>query len=77
MKLFIHLKQTTFDVIYLAFRKAFNSVPHSELLHKLRPIGKLGSLWKLFKNYLTSHEQCVAVNSTVLELLPVLSSVPQ
>ena len=69
--------KTTYDVIYLAFKKVFDSVPHSELLHKLRSIGKLGSLWKSFKNYLTSHQQCVAVKSTVLELLPVLSGVPQ
>ncbi len=66
-----------YDVIYLDFKKAFDSVPHRELLHKLRSIGILGSLWKWFENYLASRLQCVAINGSISELLPVMSGVPQ
>ena len=65
------------DVIYLDFRKAFNSVPHKELLHKLRSIGIKGSVWKWFECYLSSRVQCVAVNDSMSDVLPVLSGVPQ
>ena len=41
------------DSIYLNFKKVFDSVPHQELLFKLRSIGIVGSLWKWFGNYLT------------------------
>ena len=65
------------DVIYLDFRKAFDSVPHKELLHKLRSIGIKGSVWKWFECYLSSRVQCVAVNDSMSDVLPVLSGVPQ
>ena len=65
------------DAIYLDFKKAFDSVPHQELLFKLRSIGIAGSLWKWLENYLTSRHQYVAVNEKRCKLLPVLSGVPQ
>ena len=66
-----------YDVIYLDFKKAFDSVPHRELLHKLRSVGVWGSLWKWIENYLASRLQCVAINGSVSELLPVMSGVLQ
>ena len=66
-----------YHCIYLDFKKAFDSVPHRELLHKLRSVGILGSLRKWFENYLASCLQCVAINGSVSELLPVISGVPQ
>ena len=65
------------DEIYFDFKKAFDSVPHQELLFKLRSIGIAGSLWKWFENYLTSRHQYVAVNEKRCKLLSVLSGVPQ
>jgi hypothetical protein len=40
------------DVIYLDFSKAFDRIPHPELLHKLWHFGITGPLWSWFKSYL-------------------------
>ena len=65
------------DVIYLDFRKAFDSLPHNELLLKLRSMGISGNLWLWLKSYLLNHQQCVKINNTHSLLLPVLSGIPQ
>ena len=66
------------DVVYLDFRKAFDSVAHNELLAKLWSFGTCGSLWLWIRAYLTNRLQCVSVGqSASSDLLPVLSGVPQ
>ena len=65
------------DSIYLDFRKAFDSVPHSKLLVKLSNNGITGNLWHWFNSYLYNHFQCVKICSSISDLLPVLSGVPQ
>ena len=65
------------DVIYLDFKKAFDSVSHNELLVKLWSSGITGNLWLWFKAYLSNRSQCVTINSHSSSLLPVLSGVPQ
>ena len=65
------------DALYLDFRKAFDSVPHNELLCKLWKIGICGDFWMWFKCYLSSRRQCVHINSRRSPFLPVLSGVPQ
>ncbi len=65
------------DTIYLDFKKAFDRVPHLELLNKLNHIGISGTLWKWFEEYLTSRRQLVSINGTQSSLLPVSSGVPQ
>ena len=45
-----HTQQT--DVIYLDFRKAFDSVSHNQLLSKLKRVGIAGGLWSWFRFYL-------------------------
>ena len=65
------------DVIYLDFRKAFDSVPHNELLLKLWNIGITGNTWHWIKEYLTGRLQCVNINSFLSPSLPVISGVPQ
>ena len=47
------------DVVYLDFRKAFDSVPHSKLLSKLRSYGITGTLWRWFDAYLNNRTQYV------------------
>ena len=65
------------DCIYLDFRKAFDSVPHNELLLKLWNVGIVGDLWEWFRAYLTTRMQCVAVAGEKSDFLPVISGVPQ
>ena len=65
------------DVIYLDFRKAFDSVPHNQLLLKLNRLGISGNLWLWFKFYLLLRPQCVKINNQFSDFLPVLSGIPQ
>ena len=65
------------DVLYLDFRKAFDSVSHNELLHKLWNFGITDNLWLWIKAYLTGRLQYVSVGQSVSSCLPVVSGVPQ
>ena len=65
------------DVIYLDFKKAFDSVPHQELLLKLWKVGVVGSLWRWFREYLSNRYQHVCINNSNSSTLPVISGVPQ
>ena len=65
------------DVIYLDFRKAFDSVAHNELLAKLWHFGITGNLWKWFHGYLSPRMQCVKLDGILSHSLPVVSGVPQ
>ena len=62
------------DVIYLDFKKAFDSVAHNELLVKLWSFGITGNLWKWFKGYLSARMQCVILNGSTSDPLPVSAS---
>ena len=59
-----HESSTPIDTIYLDIRKAFNSVPHKELLTKLWSLGIRGSLWRWFNAYLTNRKQCVRIKES-------------
>ena len=65
------------DVIYFYFKKAFDSVPHNELLFKLKSMGISENLGLWFESYLSNHQQCVKINNKYSYLLPVLSGIPQ
>ena len=52
------------DVVYLDFRKAFDSVAHKELLFKLWNFGITGNLWRWFEAYLSDRCQFVSVGQT-------------
>ena len=65
------------DIIYLDIKKAFDSVPHQELLLKLWKAGVVGSLWRWFREYLSNRHQYVRINNGNSSMLPVLSGVPQ
>ena len=42
------------DVVYLDYRKAFDSVPHRRLLEKLKGLGIKGKLLQWLENFLIS-----------------------
>jgi len=65
------------DILYLDFHKVFDSVPHNELLQKLKVVGISDSLWLFLKYYVLNHQQCVKVNNQYSDLLPVMSEIPQ
>ncbi len=62
---------------YLDFAKAFDSVPHTELLVKIRRLGITGKLWQWFHAYLVGRSQYVSLNGSKSPILPVISGVPQ
>ena len=81
-QLFIFLDQiinspSQTDVIYLDISKAFDSVSHSILLNKLWSIGITGTLWSLFKEYLSNRYQRVIISNSFSDSLPVVLGVPQ
>ena len=53
--------------IYLDFSKAFDRVPHSILLTKLRLLGLGGSLLKLIASYLQNRVQQVKIRNCLSE----------
>ena len=68
---------TQTNVIYLDFRKAYNSVCHTYLLNKLHSFGITGRLWDWFKCYLEDRLQCTKISNCSSSSVPVLSGVPQ
>ena len=65
------------DLIYFDLSKAFDSVPHKLLIHKLKGFGINGTLLAWITDYLTNRVQRVLIDGTHSEWLPVTSGVPQ
>lgn len=65
------------DAVYMDFRKAFDSVPHARLLHKLYAYGVRGKVLNWIRAFLTDRRQRVVVGASESDWLPVLSGVPQ
>jgi len=72
-----NLSKDETDSIYIDFQKAFDSVPHSELLVKVWNFGITGTLWQWFSSYLHNRTQYVSVDNHLSNILPVISGVPQ
>jgi hypothetical protein len=65
------------DIIYLDFSKAFDSVSHNLLIHKLKELGMSSRMLNWFNSYLRNRYQRVVVNGGTSKWLPVKSGVPQ
>ena len=64
-------------MVFLDFKKAFDSVPHEELLYKLWRMGISGKLWKSFHSYLSNHQHYVDYEGYSSTKLAVKSGIPQ
>lgn len=65
------------DIVYLDFRKAFDSVPHQRLLAKLKGYGITGKVWEWIESFLTTRTMRVGVRNTFSKWFDVTSGVPQ
>lgn len=65
------------DVLYLDFRKAFDTVPHLRLLNKLKAYGIDGQILVWIKNFLSQRKQRVSVNGNFSNWADVISGIPQ
>ena len=65
------------DMVYLDFSKAFDKVDHGILLHKLRALGITGNIGIWLFHFLTDRSQFVRLPGGISEDHPVLSGVPQ
>ena len=67
----------TLSVLYLEFFKAFEKVPHSILIAKLRNINLSIQIQDIIQYYLTDRMQFVKINKSSSTLKEVTSGVPQ
>ncbi len=65
------------DIIYLDFAKAFDSVPHKRLAHKLHTIGIQGTMLRWLQAFLAHRRQRVVLQGMQSDWLPCTSGVPQ
>ena len=65
------------DVAILDFAKAFDTVPHQRLLHRLLAYGIGGTTYKWLKSFLIGRYQRVQINGCHSHWLHVTSGVPQ
>ena len=70
-------KGENIDIIYLDFRKAFDSVPHERLLIKLQYYGITGKLLAWIRDFLKDRKQLVRVGNDYSKYTDVLSGIPQ
>ena len=62
---------------FLDISKAFDKVWHESLIFKLKTYGVKGNLLKLLENYLTDHQQRVALNGQTSSWENIYTGVPQ
>ena len=66
-----------FFVFFFDFKKAFDSVPHCDLIGKLQDLQVNHLLVKWIYSYLSDRNRQVVVGGSSSDALPVLSGVPQ
>ena len=63
-------------VVFVDFRKAFDSISHSLLLNKLQGLGMAGDLKYWIRNYLTNRTQVTVVNGYMSSTSPIKFGIP-
>jgi hypothetical protein len=67
----------SFDIVYLDFAKAFNSILHVRLTRKLESYSVTDKVLKWIVVFLTNRRQRVVLDGAASTWLPVISGVPQ
>ena len=70
-------KRLQTDIIFIDFAKAFDTVDHLTLLHKLRRVGFSSNIFNWIQSYLTDHDDMLKVNSFFSYKFKVTCGVPQ
>ncbi|MCP4487323.1 MAG: hypothetical protein GY820_08400, partial [Gammaproteobacteria bacterium] len=65
------------DILYLDFQKAFDTVPHKRLIHKLKKYGITGKTLDIITDFLSGRTFRVKVGDTMSDMFKVTSGVPQ
>ena len=70
---------TQTDVIFMDIAKAFDTVPHNRLRHKLQWYGIVGNAYQWISSFLSDRHQKVVIDNILSDLVPVrvVSGVPQ
>ena len=63
--------------VFIDLQKAFDTVNHKILLHKLKHYGIRGKAYKLFESYLSNRYQYVSINGSYSKKLLITHGVPQ
>ena len=64
-------------LVLLDLQKAFDTVPHDVLLHKLNHYGVRGIANKWFESYLSDRKQTVSINGIISDVKSIKIGVPQ
>ncbi|MEM7298050.1 MAG: reverse transcriptase domain-containing protein, partial [Bacteroidota bacterium] len=70
-------RRQCFDVVFVDFQKAFDSVCHSKLLSILKDTGIEGKLYDWFSDFLSERKQRVKIEDCLSGWKDVVSGVPQ
>ena len=65
------------DIVFIDLRKAFDSVPHKQLIMKLSAYGIQGKIATWLSEFLQGRLQWVMLNQASSDWTPVTSGVPQ
>ena len=65
------------DVIFVDFKKAFDTIDHNLLLWKLARYGMSDCVMDLFRSYLSNRQQCVSVDARTSSLSTLMYGIPQ